>query len=271
MAISASGTVEPEEIVDVGAQVAGIIKEFGTEPNSEKVIDYGSQVEPGTVLARIDESLYQEEVAVAVAALAQAEALTAQAHSQIEQAKANVRRAEADQLQLQVALRQTERDWGRAQQLREKNVITQQEYETAQTTWETAHRGSGRRPGGGRTSRSRRHHRGGERGGSESAGRRAQAALREAQTNLGYTTIRSPIRGVIVDRRVNIGQTVVASLNAPSLFLIAQDLRRCKFRASVNEADVGRLASARPCNSPSTPIPRRSSSARSSKCGSMPP
>jgi HlyD family secretion protein len=68
---------------------------------------------------------------------------------------------------------------------------------------------------------------------------RARALLRKAETNLGYTTITSPIRGVIIDRRVNIGQTVVASLNAPSLFLIAKDLRRLQIWASVNEADMG--------------------------------
>jgi HlyD family secretion protein len=71
--------------------------------------------------------------------------------------------------------------------------------------------------------------------------RQNKAALRTAKTNLGYTTIKSPVRGVIIDRRVNIGQTVVASLNAPSLFLIAKDLRRMQVWASVNEADIGRI------------------------------
>ena len=65
--------------------------------------------------------------------------------------------------------------------------------------------------------------------------------MRTAKTNLGYTTITSPVRGMILDRRVNIGQTVVASLNAPSLFLIAKDLRRMQVWASVNEADIGRI------------------------------
>ena len=71
--------------------------------------------------------------------------------------------------------------------------------------------------------------------------RQNRAALRMAKTNLGYTTIKSPVRGAIIDRRVNIGQTVVASLNAPSLFLIAKDLRRMQVWASVNEADIGRI------------------------------
>ena len=69
----------------------------------------------------------------------------------------------------------------------------------------------------------------------------AQANLEEAQVNLGYATIKSPVKGVILDRRVNIGQTVVASLNAPSLFLIAKDLSRIEVWASVNETDVGAI------------------------------
>src|SRR5207249_3200763 len=69
----------------------------------------------------------------------------------------------------------------------------------------------------------------------------ARAALQQAEINLGYTTIRSPVKGVIVDRRVNVGQTVVASLNAPSLFLIAKDLTRMQIWASVNEADIGQI------------------------------
>src|SRR5204862_913586 len=71
----------------------------------------------------------------------------------------------------------------------------------------------------------------------------AQATLDRALRNLSYTTIKSPVKGVIIDRRVNIGQTVVSSLNAPSLFLIAKDLKRLQVWASVNEADIGNVHS----------------------------
>jgi HlyD family secretion protein len=70
-----------------------------------------------------------------------------------------------------------------------------------------------------------------------------QANLRRAQTNLGYCTIKSPVDGIIIDRRVNVGQTVVSSLNTPSLFLIAKDLKRMQVWASVNEADIGQIHS----------------------------
>src|SRR5262249_44015923 len=66
------------------------------------------------------------------------------------------------------------------------------------------------------------------------------------EVNLGYCTIKSPVKGVIIDRRVNIGQTVVSSLNAPSLFLIAKDLKRLQVWASVNEADIANVRSGQP-------------------------
>src|SRR5204863_1674707 len=74
----------------------------------------------------------------------------------------------------------------------------------------------------------------------------ADASLQRAQRNLGLCIIRSPVRGVIIDRRVNIGQTVVSSFNAPSLFLIAKDLTRMQIWAAVNEADVGRIVPGAP-------------------------
>ena len=69
----------------------------------------------------------------------------------------------------------------------------------------------------------------------------AQADLDKAQRNLDFCIIKSPVKGVIIDRRVNIGQTVVSSLNAPSLFLIAEDLTKMQIWVAVNEADVGRI------------------------------
>lgn len=69
----------------------------------------------------------------------------------------------------------------------------------------------------------------------------AEASLKRAKQNLDYCTISSPVKGIVIDRRVNIGQTVVSSLNAPSLFLIAKDLTRMEVWVSVNEADIGQI------------------------------
>ncbi len=112
--ISATGTVEPEEVVDVGAQVAGQINAFGKDRNG-KSIDYGSEVEEGTVLARIDDSLYAADVASAKAAL--------------QQAQANQISAQANLLQLQAKLVQAQQDWNRAQKLGPSEALAQSAYD----------------------------------------------------------------------------------------------------------------------------------------------
>ena len=89
VSISATGTVEPEEVIDVGAQVAGQILSFGKDANG-KTVDYGSVVEEGTVLARIDDSLYEADAA--------------QAEAQVQSARASLQRAEADLEQLKAKL-----------------------------------------------------------------------------------------------------------------------------------------------------------------------
>jgi len=198
--ISATGTVEPEEVVDVGAQIMGRVVEFGRDPKDpSKFVDYGSVVEEGTVLARIDPTPYE---------------------ATLEQAEAALQRAKAELLQLEAKYEQAEKEWRRAETLRSKNAIAETDYDTIVANHKAAKANL-------------------EVG--KANVRQQEAAVRVAKTNLGYTTIVSPVRGVILDRRVNIGQTVVASLNAPSLFLIAKDLRRMQVWASVNEADIGRV------------------------------
>ncbi len=232
-AIGATGTIMPEEVIDVGAQVAGRIDRFGPDPSTEAVrqslllsssfpvqglpvglallkfvpartIDYTSPVNEGTVLAQLDPSLYQARVDTAVA---------------------NLLKARADLVQMQAKQHQTEREWERSQGLAARKAIATSDFDIARSDYEaaTANIQVGR-----------------------AAIAQTQAALDEARTNLGYTTISSPVKGVIIDRRVNVGQTVVASLNAPSLFLIAKDLKRLQVWASVNEADIGQIHQGQP-------------------------
>jgi HlyD family secretion protein len=212
--INATGTIEPEQVIDIGAQVLGMIKEFGRDPkNTEKFIDYGSHVEPGTVLARIDESLYRAAVE--------------QASSNFRLAEANLRLAEANLYSMKSKLEQTRRDWERIQPLKTKGAISDADYDTAKNAYETAEAAVHGAEASVEAAK-----------GSVEVNR---AALKTAQINLDYCTIVAPVKGVIVDRRVNIGQTVVASLSAPSLFLLAKDLTRLQVWASVNEADIGQI------------------------------
>jgi HlyD family secretion protein len=215
--ISATGTVEPEEVVDVGAQVAGKIVAFGTDKHG-KTVDYGSVVEPGMVLARIDDSLYAADVESVKAQLAQN--------------KAQVTYAQANLKQLQAKLYQASRDWARAQKLGPSDALSQADYDAAQSAFETAK--ANVEVGKAQIVQ------------AQKAVAQSEATLRRAQQNLDYCTIVSPVKGVIIDRRVNIGQTVVSSLSAPSLFLIAKDLTRIQVWASVNEADIGNIHTGQP-------------------------
>lgn len=214
--IRSTGPLQPEEVIDVGAQVTGRIKEFGREPgNTAKEIDYKSPVEQGTLLVKIDPAVY--------------EAQRDQARAGLAQAIANVQRADADILQMKAKLVQTERDWRRAQTLgpNKGNAISGLDYDTAKANYETAV--SQLRVAEATLVQ------------SQKAVDAAEANLKLAQTNVDYCTIASPTKGVIVDRRVNIGQTVVSNLNAASLFLIAKDLSKMLILVQVNEADIGQI------------------------------
>jgi HlyD family secretion protein len=215
--ISATGTVEPEEVVDVGAQVAGKILAFGKDKHGKQV-DYGSVVEAGQVLARIDDAIYAADVEAVKAQLAQN--------------KAQVQFAQANLEQLKAKLYQATRDWARAQKLGPSDALSQADYDAAQSAYETARANVDV----GKASLLQ----------AQKAVNQSEASLRRAQQNLNYCTIVSPVKGVIIDRRVNIGQTVVSSLSAPSLFLIAKDLTRIQVWASVNEADIGNIQPGQP-------------------------
>jgi HlyD family secretion protein len=228
--ISATGTIEPEEVIDVGSQVAAQIRNFGADPhNAKKTIDYGTLVHENTLLAQLDDSLFKARVE-------QAQAAVEEAKAQILQANAGIKRAEADLGQLSAKMVQAERDWERAQKLKLSRSIADLEFDAARAAFETTQAylnvGDASLAQAKVTKQQ-----------AEKSLGRVEASLREAQVNLGYTQIRSPVEGVILDRRVNVGQTVVAGLNAPSLFLIAKDLKRLQVWASVNEADIGQIHS----------------------------
>ncbi len=210
--ISATGTVEPEEVVDIGAQVAGRIVSFGQDKHGKEV-DYGSVVEAGMVLARIDDALYAADAASAKAQLAQA--------------KAAIQKAQADLGQMKAKLVQTENDWARARKLGPSDALSQTDFDAARSAYEVAKANLAV----GKAAIVQ----------AQGSVAQAEAALKRARQNLSYCTIVSPVKGVIIDRRVNIGQTVVSSLNAPSLFLLAKDLKRLQVWVSVNEADIGHI------------------------------
>ncbi len=237
--VSSTGTLQPREVVDVGAQVLGRIIAIGTDEHTKSgIVDWGSQVkgpvikdgvvvQPGTVLARIDPDLYEAAVQSAQAAVQSAEAA-------VESTQSAVQSAQADLRQKQAALAQATADWTRAQTLYKTGGIAQAEYDQFHATFDIATANVGVSQANIRTQQANVNT-------AKANVNTAKANLKTAQTNLNYTTITAPVDGVVIDRRVNVGQTVVASLSAPSLFLIAKDLSKMEVWATVNEVDVGKI------------------------------
>jgi len=202
--VVATGTVEPEELVDVSVQVAGRIASLGADPHDKgKRIDYGSPVEPGTVLAEIDNALYAVRV---------------------EQEQAGCQRAEAEITKATIALEHAAVQWQHAQEQKKNQAISDADLDKARFNHKLAEA-------------------------SLTAARAAlhenKAALKRAEIELGYTTLKSPVKGVVVDRHASVGQMVGPVVNAPSLFLIAR-IDRLEVWASVNEADITRIRRGQP-------------------------
>lgn len=210
--IRSTGTIEPEDLIDIGAQITGQIMAFGTDTEGKEV-DYCSVVRKGQLLARIDDVTYKAEVTIAKANLSTAQA--------------QLSSAEAEVVQLAAKLRQADRDWKRAQKLGVGDALSQKDYDAYQSAYET----SAANLDVGRASVEQ----------AKASIAQAQAQLEKAERNLSYCDILSTVDGVVIDRRVNIGQTVTASMSTPSLFLVAKDLKKIEIWVPVNEADIGSI------------------------------
>ncbi len=189
--ITATGILSALVTVQVGAQVSGQITQL--------LVDYNSPVKKGQLIARLDPVFYQ-------AGVDQARANFVAAKAQVD--KANVQEVDA------------KRQYDRTAALKQRDLMSQADLDTAEATWRAASAQTGTAKG---------------------QLEQARAQLKQAEENLRFTNIHSPIDGVVISRSVDVGQTVASSLAAPTLFTIAEDLRRMQVDTSVAEADVGKL------------------------------
>ena len=210
--ISATGTVEPEELINVGAQVNGKIMSFGKDAHG-KTVDYGSKVTKGMILAQIDDVTYKADLQEREAQLEQANASIISAEAAINEADANEKLATAN--------------WERAQKLFKQGSMTLSDYESYQTNYFVSRAASAKAKASLAQANAQKSI--------------AEAALLKARRNLEYCTIISPVDGVVIDRRVSVGQTVVSNQTASSIFLVARDFKKMQVWVSVNEADVGAI------------------------------
>jgi HlyD family secretion protein len=189
--ISATGALDATSKVDVGSQISGQVIEV--------LADYNDRVSKGQVIARIDPSTYETQIA--------------QGSAQINAARANLATAQA-------TLRNAEADYNRKAELAQQQLIARGDLDLARASRDQAR--------------------------AQVASARAQITQQTASTqttrlNLQRTVIRSPVDGVVLSRTVEPGQTVAASLQAPVLFQIAEDLSQMEILLAVDEADIGQV------------------------------
>jgi HlyD family secretion protein len=201
--VSAVGSVRALNSVEVGSQLSGQLQAL--------FVDYNSQVKVGDLLARIDPQTFERRVQ-------EAEANLAVARANIEIQAATIQRADAN-------LKAAERDYERQKSLVERGSVSESALDAAEAAWQSARA---------EAAIARAQHQN-----ARATVQQREAALEAAQIDLERTEIRSPIDGVVIDRAVDVGQTVAASLQAPVLFTIAQDLAQIQIEASVDEADIG--------------------------------
>jgi len=232
--VTANGTVNPVITVLVGSQVSGMIQKL--------YADYNTPVKEGQLIAQIDPALFQAQVAQAKAKLENAKATFLNAQADIATARSNVEASRANVLKAKVSLDDAKRNLGRSLELYGRNLIATSDRDAAQTAYDSAvalleaAQAQEKASEAGLDSAKARLE-------SARAGiKQAEAELELAQVNLDHTRIIAPVTGIVISRNVDVGQTVAASLQAPTLFTIAQDLTEMQVDTNVSEADIGRVA-----------------------------
>ena len=245
--VTASGSPNAVVTVQVGSQVSGNISELHA--------DFNTPVKKDQLVARIDPQIFQAQVnqdkaslEAAKAAVVNAKAGVARARADVATANANWANSQANVLMAQVAVQDSKVKYDRRIPLRKEGVISQEDFDTAQNTYNSA---VAEEKAAEAAEQAAQETINSAKAGLEVAQtqlasaeaqvNQAQAALDQAQLNLGHTYIRAPVDGVVVSRNVDVGQTVAASMQAPTLFLIAQDLTKMQVDTNVSEADVGRV------------------------------
>src|SRR6202045_4840866 len=203
--VEATGTINAVITVQVGSQVSGTIAKLN--------VDFNSRVHKGDIVALIDPALFQGALL--------------QATADLENAKANLAAAKANLEKSRAGAVQVKSDYSRTVALSKEGVMSEQQLDLAKANFDSANAAVN-----GAVANVTQ---------AEAQVTQKAAAVTVAQTNLNYTVIRSPIDGTVVARNVDVGQTVAASLQAPTIFTIAQDLTKMLVYTKTDESDVGNI------------------------------
>jgi HlyD family secretion protein len=203
--VGATGTLQAVTTVQVGSQVSGNIQMLGA--------DFNSIVKKGQVIAKLDPSLFDAQLQ--------------QARANLNQTRANLAKAQSDLERTKVQLTDAQQKYTRAKELAAKGLVPQSELDAAKIAVDTAQAGLASQEATVNQ--------------TQAAVTQSQASVNQNQVNLDHTIITAPIDGIVTQRSVDVGQTVAASMQAPTLFIIAADLTKMQVNANIDEADVGRI------------------------------
>ncbi|MCL5746315.1 MAG: efflux RND transporter periplasmic adaptor subunit, partial [Acidobacteria bacterium] len=212
---------------------------------------WGARLDPQIFQARVDRA--QANVEAARAAVVNAQASVQKAQAGIASAVANQSNSRAEVLKAQVAVQDSQVKYERRQKLAAEGVISREDLDTAQNTYNSARAAldaaKAQQQAAADNVKAAQADAEVSRtllASAQAQVKQAQAALEQADLDLEHTYIRAPVDGVVVARNVDVGQTVAASLQAPTLFQIAQDLTNMQVDTNVSEADVGRVRVGQP-------------------------
>src|SRR5262249_14684819 len=203
--VGATGTLQAVTTVQVGSQVSGNISWLGA--------DFNSIVKKGQVIARLDPSLFEAQLQ--------------QTRANLAQARANLTKSQSDLERAKVQLTDATQKYTRAKELNARQLLAQSELDSAKIAVDTAQAAVA----SGTATVTQ----------SQAQVTMAEASVNQSQVNLDHTIITAPIDGIVTQRSVDVGQTVAASMQAPTLFVIAADLTEMQVNANIDEADVGRI------------------------------
>jgi HlyD family secretion protein len=245
--VSATGTINPTTSVIVGSQLSGQVVEL--------LADYNSTVKAGQVVARLNSDQIRARLDAAHADLEQARAMKLVQEAQIERVRADTEKARAAEAEMegqiarnQALLVDAERTYQRQSELRVRGSTSEAAHDTARATRDAqraslqsvkAQLNSAKAQLAGLAADLRVAE--AKLAAAIAQANQREAAVRAIEVDLRNTDIRSPVSGVVVRREVELGQTVAAALQSPTLFLVAEDLRQMEISANIDEADVSRI------------------------------
>jgi len=203
--VGATGTLQAVTTVQVGSQVSGNIQWLGA--------DFNSIVKKGQVIARLDPSLFDAQLQ--------------QIRANLTQARANLTKAQSDLERTKVQLLDAQQKYARAKELAARSLLPQSDLDAAKTAVDSAQASLASQQATVQQ--------------AQAAVTQSQASVNQSQVNLDHTIIAAPIDGIVTQRNVDVGQTVAASMQAPTLFIIAADLTKMQVNANIDESDVGRI------------------------------